>query len=370
MADGSEDLQILYSPGYTVGSLLLAIGVVGLAFFVFSSTGSVTPIQIVGGGIICGSAICGMHYLGQAGMTNYWNVWDWRFILGSAIIAVVAATIALGTFFWQKAVWTNRLWKRLLCALGLAGAVSLMHWVAILGDSYAWQGELGSSSGWSKTDAVWVCGALAISCCGVILAFGVLWRYVSMLYAQKAQQVSVALVYWDPDGKIMLNSSGLLPTSKIARSFGQQSHKEHFDTDHPIFSWLFRASRNWRCISDFVPYMRQHTRSQKLGSRSASLDGSNTEKYPSDPSVTFKELFCLAVHDLAYALDFPLREAGVLYDKILDTGSITPQPRLFSATAATTRSETSTGGTERSPYQTMTLGRGQVRIRIILVLRN
>ena len=359
MADNSEGLQIRYSPAYTIGSLLVAIGVVALAFFIFSASGTVTPIQVAFGGIFCGAAVCGMHYLGQAGMVNYHNIWDWRFILGSAIIAIVAATIALGIFFWQKSVWTNALWKRVLCGFGLAAAVSLMHWVAVIGSTYAWQGGPASTSGWSKTDAVWVCGALAIFCCCILLSFGVLWRYVQMLYAKKAQQVTVALAYWDSEGKIMLNSSGLLPSSKIIRSYIQQSHKDHFDEDHPTFSWLFQVSRNWSSVTDLIPYMRQHVRLENPDGHSPSVDETINGRQ-SDSSLTFKELFCLAAHDLAFALDFSLREAGVLYDKVLDTGSLTPHPKPFTAKMSTLKSGSSNQDAEQLPYRPMTLGRGQV----------
>ena len=358
MGNDEPDMQIMYSPSYTVGSLLLAIGVMGLAFLVLSWSGSVTPLQIVGGGVICGAAICGMHYLGQIGIINYTNVWDWRYILGSAIIAVTAATIALGIFFWQKAVWTNTLWKRVLCGFGLAGAVSLMHWTAILGCSYAWNG-VSLSSGWNKSDAVWVCGALALACCAVLLAFAATWRYISMIYARKAKQVSVALAYWDSEGRIMLNTAGFLPTSRITRSYVQTSIKDHFDTDHPIFSWLFRVSRNWQIVSDTIPYMRQHLRSEHFDdSRSPSVDGKPFEKNQ-DYSLTFKELFCIASHDLACTLDCALKDVGVLYDKIVDTGSITIQPKSFTP-AGTIKSTEDAKDLESQPHHGMTLGRGQV----------
>lgn len=362
MDGNAPDMQIIYAPSYIVGSLVLAIGVVGIAFFVFSSSNGISPLQTVSGGLICGAAVCGMHYLGQVGMVNYSNVWDPKYVAGSALIAVVAAAVTLGIFFWQKSVWTNRLWKRLLCAVGLSGAVASMHWTAIMGASYAWQGNPWLSSGWNKTDAVWVCCALGLSCCGVLLAFGVLWQYVSMLYAQKARQVSIALAYWDPEGKLMLNSTGLLPSAKITRSYIQRSFKEQFDADHPIFIWLFRLSRNWHCVSGIVPCMKQHKRSEHADFRSYSLDGANGENRP-DPILAFKELFCVAAYDLAGSLGLPLASIGVLYDKILDTACISPQPMGFSPNATIRSSHTQE--TAPSPLRGMTLGRGQVSGRLI-----
>ena len=129
-------MQIAYSPGFTAGSFLLPIIVVGLAFWLFSVSDSVTVIGTVVGGLTTGFAVCGMHYLGQGGIANYQTVYDWKFILGAAIIAVVASTIALGVFFYFKSTWTNAWWKRFLCALLLAVAVSGMHWCATFGTSY------------------------------------------------------------------------------------------------------------------------------------------------------------------------------------------------------------------------------------------
>jgi NO-binding membrane sensor protein with MHYT domain len=77
-----------------------------------------------------------MHYLGQAGISNYTSVYDIRNVVGSAVVAVVASIVALSVFFVLRATWTNSWWKRALCAIVLAGAVSGMHWLASVGTEY------------------------------------------------------------------------------------------------------------------------------------------------------------------------------------------------------------------------------------------
>ena len=136
MDQGQANLQIAYSPGYTAGSFFLPICVVALAFYSFSITESVSIVSTMVGGLTTGFAVCGMHYLGQGGIANYQAVYNWRYVVGSAIIAVVAATIALGVFFHLKSAWTNTWWKRMSSALFLAIAVSGMHWLATVGTSY------------------------------------------------------------------------------------------------------------------------------------------------------------------------------------------------------------------------------------------
>ena len=88
-----------------------------------------------------GTAICGMHYLGLGGTANYQPVVAWRYVLGSAVVAVFASTVALGTSFYLKSTWTATWWKRMLCALLLAVAVSSSHWIATVGTDYRFKAD-------------------------------------------------------------------------------------------------------------------------------------------------------------------------------------------------------------------------------------
>ena len=96
IADGNPVKQFEYNSGRTIASFFLPIVFVGLAFLVFSLSEPVSYLRILLGGFICGVAVCGMHYLGQESILNYRNHFDWRFVLTSAVIAVVAASVALG----------------------------------------------------------------------------------------------------------------------------------------------------------------------------------------------------------------------------------------------------------------------------------
>ena len=141
MSGGEAALQIAYSPGYTAGSFFLPICVVGLAFFLFTISDVVTIIGTLSSGFLTGLAVCGMHYMGQGGISNYQPTYDIKNVVGAAVIAVVAATTALGLFFYSKSAWTDTWWKRFLCALLLAVAVSGMHWVATVGTNYRLKGN-------------------------------------------------------------------------------------------------------------------------------------------------------------------------------------------------------------------------------------
>ena len=142
MAKGEAYLQIQYSPGFTAGSFFLPVCVVAIAFYLFSVSEKVSILGTMIGGLLVGSAVCGMHYMGQKGIANYTPIYAWRKVLGSAVIAVAANTIALGVFFYFKSAWTNSWWKRLACASLLAVSVSGMHWLATVGTVYRMKSDM------------------------------------------------------------------------------------------------------------------------------------------------------------------------------------------------------------------------------------
>jgi NO-binding membrane sensor protein with MHYT domain len=136
LGDGSLHLQIAYGGGLTAISFFLPIVVVFMAFAAVGAHEEISLVRLGLGGTLAGLGICGMHYLGQASIKNYDCIYYVSFVIGAAIIAIVAATAALGLFFVFRATWNAAWWKRATCALILAGAVSGMHWLAAVGTQY------------------------------------------------------------------------------------------------------------------------------------------------------------------------------------------------------------------------------------------
>lgn len=140
LLDGEPEVQIAYSVGVTVASFFVPIFVLILAFFVVtitSSSGNRVSWWRVGiSGTLSGGAICGMHYLGNASISNYSCSYLTGFVAASVVIAAAASTVALSLFFVFKSSWTNSWWKRIGCAVVMAGAVSGMHWCAVMGTRY------------------------------------------------------------------------------------------------------------------------------------------------------------------------------------------------------------------------------------------
>jgi NO-binding membrane sensor protein with MHYT domain len=136
LGDGQPQVQIAYSTGLTTLSFFVPIIVLFLAFSAVGINEEISYIRLVVGGTLAGLGICGMHYLGQASITNYDCIYTVANVIGAAIIAVAASIVALGVFFLFRSAWSASWWKRAMCALILAGAVSGMHWLASVGTKY------------------------------------------------------------------------------------------------------------------------------------------------------------------------------------------------------------------------------------------
>ena len=164
---GEGMLQIEYSPGGTAGSFFLPICVVVVAFYLVSRVEKVGALRILLAGMLVGAAVCGMHYSGQSGISNYHVTYIWPYVFGSALIAITAGTVALGVFFYFKATWTNSWKKRMLCASLLAVSVSGMHWVATVGTVYRFKMRARNENGLSRQAVVVVVLCLV---CSIVLA--------------------------------------------------------------------------------------------------------------------------------------------------------------------------------------------------------
>ncbi|MGJ6961725.1 MHYT domain-containing protein [Streptosporangium sp. G11] len=114
MGFGVSGTSIRYNVPLTVASALLAIAVVGAGLFLVSRRENNTG-ALVGGGLLTGLGVAGMHYLGMAAMNMTAHVSYDPLLVGlSLLIAVVAATVAL---------WFS---TRVRGALATTGAALLM----------------------------------------------------------------------------------------------------------------------------------------------------------------------------------------------------------------------------------------------------
>ncbi|KAI9048546.1 hypothetical protein LZ554_007379 [Drepanopeziza brunnea f. sp. 'monogermtubi'] len=341
LGDGQEQLQLDISGGFTTLSFFTPIAVLFIAFGVVGSDES-SIFRVVLGGVLAGLGICGMHFLGQAGIANYDCIYDVGAFVGAAVIAIVASVVALVIFFIFRYAWKSSLWKRGLVALILASAVSGMHWLASVGTSYRYKFTgPGSFAVSYMATAVVVVIVLSIVCCMILFFLTLLEQARYRRLEKEAEQVVLATATFDSHGKLLVTHEGLLPTKKIANSWLEKSMDDVFGVAHPVFLWIFRTSRNWYAVSGLISGMRYHIRNTGVKGRLRSLDESalfTEEGTPiNDYSAIFRELFCIAAADLADDLRHPVEKLGVLYDEVVTTGlaaKAAEKGRKSTATAA------------------------------------
>jgi hypothetical protein len=165
-------------------------------------------------------------------------------------------------------------------------------------------------------------------------------------YANRAQRITLAAAVFDEHGRILVTPDGFLPSEVVTSTFlqkvssfrddtyspqplaatdekGIQTQNETFSTAHPLFHWLFQASRSWDSISTLLDKMYQHLarlphngRNMRTGIELVDKEGHIIDNY----DTIFCELFCVAASALAHQMNEDLVNAGILWDEILATG--------------------------------------------------
>ncbi|WYZ37402.1 hypothetical protein EsH8_II_000908 [Colletotrichum jinshuiense] len=326
LADGEAELQIAYSSGFTALSFFVPIAVLLAAFVAVGINNTVSWWRVAIGGILAGAAICGMHYLGNNSIDNYICIYNPINVVGAALIAVAASIVALALFFVFRAAWTTSWWKRAACSVVLAGAVSGMHWCAATGTEYQLVRLNTGSNELSRNTTVIVVICLSIGACFVMGGTAVYTARIMRRYASKAQQVVLAAAVFDRHNRILVNPDGLVPTEKITDTFLEKNASDNFSISHPLFLWMFQASRNWSGISTLVGGMANHLahlprrgrdRDSRAGIQLINEHGELIENY----DIIFRELFCVAAAGLAEKMKEHITSIGLLWDEILPTGS-------------------------------------------------
>src|SRR6202171_4025641 len=119
-------IPMSYDVGLTIVSLLVAIFVTGVGFYVVGRQ-SVSPLRLGLSGIFMGPGIAAMHYTGMAAMRGPAELsYDRLFVALSLVIAIGASTAAL----WLAFRTTDH-WQKLVAAVVMGLAISGMHYTAM-----------------------------------------------------------------------------------------------------------------------------------------------------------------------------------------------------------------------------------------------
>jgi hypothetical protein len=247
-------------------------------------------------------------------------------VVFAAILACVASTAALALFFRARVQWQDSFWKRGLCSLFLASAVCGMHYLGLGGTSYMAKSgidpNLLSSGDVQSTKLI-----IAISVmCGVIILIAIILALIDYRTRRdlkaKAKQVVLASVAFDEHGKILVKADGTIPMQVMQVDTDFKNITAQFDPRMSTFQWLYQLSFCW--TNSVTPYVPRIT-------AAASQRGKGTFQEPSmidkKSNAAFRGRFVEAAVQLAHSLDLSVDSIGVLFDRVLQTGTkaITPE---------------------------------------------
>lgn len=143
-------------------------------------------------------------------------------------------------------------------------------------------------------------------------------------YANKAQEVVLAAAVFDKHGRVLVSPDGLLPSEKITDSFLEKTPQDSFTVAHPLFHWMFQASRNWSSITSIIGGITNHLTHLPHSERDQTREGikliNDHGELIENYELIFRELFCAAAAGLAEKMKTPLTNVGILWDEILATG--------------------------------------------------
>lgn len=331
LGDGKASIQLVYSAGYSTLSVFLPIIGLTIAFAAaeFPSRSPVLHwIALTCTGIFAGLSIVGMHYIGNFGITNYELQYLARFLAASVVIAIGDCLAVLMLFYTWRDKWIGVWWKRLACAVALSGGVSAMHFTASTNCIYTLKHYNAPKAIRSRNVQVIVAGIICGTSAVIVLCVLFFTRHRAKVLKRSSQKVMLACAMFDPNGRILVTTEGVLPAREITDKYNHRTFNEEFDTSHPAFQWIFRVTHNWSGVADLIPKMKSHLGARRDVSEEDSRPASSGSSVHYDPdtytdySIIFRERFCTAAASLAASMHIPVERVGVLYDKIIETGTL------------------------------------------------
>ncbi|KAI9468932.1 MAG: hypothetical protein EXX96DRAFT_589771 [Benjaminiella poitrasii] len=242
-----ETYQLSYSAGYTFGSLAVAIVCMFLAFAFVGVTEEARIIRIVPSGIFAGLGIVCMHYMGQFAIDYFIVTYRIGYLLGAIVIACVAVTLALYTFFKLREKWSNLWYKRLGCAMLMALAVCGMHYTALVGTDFS-RPNRGSMIPIPKLQTpalIGIIAAVIVAACLALLYISIkagIKNLPSYIKNNTNKRLILDAVIFDPIGRVLVKVDGTLPMTEIIHNLEFNDTKKEFSSSHPLFVRLFETS--------------------------------------------------------------------------------------------------------------------------------
>jgi NO-binding membrane sensor protein with MHYT domain len=172
-------IPMSYDVGLTTISLLVAIFVTGVGFYVIGSQ-RISLLRLVLSGTFMGLGIAAMHYTGMAAMRGPAELsYDRLFVALSLVIAIGASTAALWLAFR-----TTDLWQKLAAAVVMGLAISGMHYTAMRAAIFAAHGPVDAARVSPSLGET----SLALAVAGITLVILILASIASLSEQRRAEE--------------------------------------------------------------------------------------------------------------------------------------------------------------------------------------
>ncbi|KAG0151699.1 hypothetical protein CROQUDRAFT_667720 [Cronartium quercuum f. sp. fusiforme G11] len=225
-------------------------------------------------GIICGSGVCGMHFISQAGIVNErLTKYNMPLIFLSVLLSYCVSWFAFWILFVKLAPQLRQTWYN---RLGVAGiltlAVGSMHYVAMLATSYyREEGKPETNTDSSQSNAVQavieaIVNIFAPLCCLIIVISSIHYTRVRRKAQALRQRILIAACVFDEHGNVLTTADGQLPVRELKlddelpftsskMSIGEwilgrkytNCHQDLISTQHPAFLQCMRRSWDMKC---------------------------------------------------------------------------------------------------------------------------
>ncbi|KAH8922761.1 hypothetical protein BT69DRAFT_1263119 [Atractiella rhizophila] len=340
---------IKFHPAFTVLSLFVPLIALAGAFVFLGSQQEFSFFRVLVTGILFGLIISLMHY--SASLSASFAVsYQLPHLIGSIVLSCVSSAAALLVFFRLRHHWQDVFHKRALCALGLACSVSGMHYVALAGTS--WKVKKGTTSDGftagrkSSNTLVIAISVMSFFVCLLAIAIGYSDHLIKKKIEAKAREVLVVSVAFDKQGRVLTHKDGVLPMKVIESRSALEDILYQLDHRQSTFQYLYSLSFDWSLLTPYISKILAHSfgivsptppttaACPFTGRRKAApipdFDKAGTNvNSPRNGLVMgmgmggmgFVEKFIESAVSLAGELKVEVEDIGVLYDRILTTGT-------------------------------------------------
>lgn len=216
--------QISYHPGFTLLSFLPGWAASWVVLQTVSRP-DVTPMQLLGSGILVGLGIGAMHYGGMAAMQMEPVLrYDPATFAASVVVAIALAIPALWIQFGLQKLPLRPLYRLLISGAIMGLAISGMHYTGMLATRFIGEPEdIGTQISVNNTFASLMLSAFTIMVTVLVTAANGVMRYRQILRKMRESESRIrAIVDTAVDGIITINSNGIVQTvnGSVERLFG------------------------------------------------------------------------------------------------------------------------------------------------------